>query len=1011
MPQLIPAALAAVASAYGGPILAAVTMVATSAIVGGYEQRKIARQQRDAYNAAQVDRLANVVTSISTRELVLGRVRKGGGVYFRGSAGDYKTTFVMHLTLAAHEIDAVEQIYFDDVPITLNGSDEVTTEPYYQTRKQSRTTTIAAGDTTAALPSNLVAESVYCWAGSTGSEDATGVFAVPFTLSGTTVSIGEAVLYPVTVEYQTLEATSYAKVWWDLGAPGAVADARTKALFPDLWTDDHRGEGVARLICEFTFNETAFPDQRPPRVTALIRGAKVYDPRSATTAWTDNPALLMRHVYQHARFGKATISAEEDTRFSAAANACDTSQGWVVDGVTETQALYRAGMVVPFGAAAKDVFDDLTRAMAGMWAFAGGQLYVRAGVYTASVMTLTDADLAVIQREEDAESQEPVTIAVHRERARKFNTVNVRIWDEDQDYKEVGLTPVKSSALVTRDGAELAQEVQLSAVTYAPQAQHIAGVMMRDARDALMFEAHWKLKAWPLELFDTVAVTLARYGWTAKTFIVLGRVWDPARGTFKLTLKETAAAIYSPDASFLAQGYATNTALPRPWSIQPPSLSASGIESGGDVLLLQADGSVVSRALVTWPVIYDASVRQGGFVDIEWRPASSSNWQRVTVDGTETQAYLLGVPDGAAIVVRGRTRNAVATSDWSAQVGHVVVGKTEAPQDVPWFSLDVETLRWGAVSDVDLAGYRIRFNYGANRFWQSAAALHEGLLTASPYTLATRPAGLVTFLIKAVDTSGNESANAVAIIKDLGDIAVANVIVSYEEAPDFEGTITNGSVDAGVLEADDTDLFFGDDNQPFVGIDSDVFFDASTYEQMVYEWQRTISVPGTITLAYEIAASHFTIEFRRDSQDAFFEADGDLFFTDDTTGAFFGSDGDWATWPGQIELEGTETLYWRITTAGGPTQGVITEATVTIDVPDVAETLDDIAISAGGTRLPITESYREITNVQLTVQADGSGGISARIADKDADAGPLVYVLDAAGTPVDGLVDASIKGY
>lgn len=86
-------------------------------------------------------------------------------------------------------------------------------------------------------------------------------------------------------------------------------------------------------------------------------------------------------------------------------------------------------------------------------------------------------------------------------------------------------------------------------------------------------------------------------------------------------------------------------------------------------------------------------------------------------------------------------------------------------------------------------------------------------------------------------------------------------------------------------------------------------------------------------------------------------------------------------------------------------------ATAVLDVPDIVEELQNLVISSGGTRLPITESYRVIENVQLTVQTDGNGGVTARIEDKHPTSGPLVTVRNAAGTAVTGLLDARIKGY
>jgi hypothetical protein len=98
---------------------------------------------------------------------------------------------------------------------------------------------------------------------------------------------------------------------------------------------------VAYLICEFDYDETAFPSGLP-NVSAIIRGAKLYDPRTATTVWSENPALMVRHVLTHPQFGKRTsMTAAEDARITAAANACDASTVYTVDGVAQTaRALY-----------------------------------------------------------------------------------------------------------------------------------------------------------------------------------------------------------------------------------------------------------------------------------------------------------------------------------------------------------------------------------------------------------------------------------------------------------------------------------------------------------------------------------------------------------------------------------------------------------------------------------------------------------------------------------------------
>lgn len=778
MPQVIAAAIVALAPATGAivigtltvaSILGTVIFMAGMAAYSAHQAKKAKEKQREAYNSAQVDRLANIVTTTAPRDLVLGRVRKGGPVAFRGSAGAVNETFLLHVMLAGHEIDAVERVYMNDKRVTLDANGYVLDRPYLQLERFTATHSVAspvAGHIEALpLPTGLVSPpSVADFTVSafltTSTEDST----VNFTVIGDTIQFPDGASGAVTINYMYDMEVPYARVWWDLGTTTTTADARTLELFPDLWSAQHRGRGVAKLIGEFTYNENAFPTG-VPQLTARIRGAKVYDPRSATTAWSENPALLARHVYQHAYFGKATVSSDEDARFIAAANACDISHGYVVDGVTETRPMFTAGLVGQFGAPAASLLDDLTQAMGGMWAFAGGELYIRAGVYTSPVMDLDDSDLATTQMRGDSESQEQVSISVHRERAEKFNTINLRIWDGGQDYKPSGLPPVKGSALVTRDGVELAQEITLTAVSHAAQAQHIAGIMMRDARDPLTVEAPFKMTAYPLELFDVVRLTLARYGWVNKTFMVVGRTWHHDKGVIKLTLKETAAAIFNPDASFKSQGYADNTRLPTPWDITGPVLTAAGVTSGTDELILQSDGTIITRVRVTWAALTDARITSGGFIDIRWRPISSAQWQTVTVDGDATEAYLIGPKDRRAIIIRARSRTSIAKSAWSKQVAHIVVGKSEPPPEVEFFKVvsqpgGLREFFWFLEEPpVDLRGFQVRYVPGTEeRRWDRMITLFSaGKDEREAERREPQQAGEYTFAIRTVDTTGNMS--------------------------------------------------------------------------------------------------------------------------------------------------------------------------------------------------------------------------------------------------------------
>lgn len=87
------------------------------------------------------------------------------------------------------------------------------------------------------------------------------------------------------------------------------------------WTDAHRQSGRTKLYVRLSANQDLFP-RGIPNITALLRGLKVYDPRSASTGWHHNPALATSAYLTHTGFGLGAVYADEinETALIAAAN-------------------------------------------------------------------------------------------------------------------------------------------------------------------------------------------------------------------------------------------------------------------------------------------------------------------------------------------------------------------------------------------------------------------------------------------------------------------------------------------------------------------------------------------------------------------------------------------------------------------------------------------------------------------------------------------------------------------
>ena len=144
----------------------------------------------------------------------------------------------------------------------------------------------------------------------------------------------------------------------------------------------------------------------------------------------------------------------------------------------------------------------------------------------------------------------------------------------------------------------------------------------------------------------------------------------------------------------------------------------------------------------------------------------------------------------------------------AAQATLVLTGDDGAPSRPDTFTvarLADGTRRFEWIHDTpepDVAGYEIRFESGASGTWESATALHTGLLTVSPLETNELAAGTYTFLIKSKDHDGNYSEDHVAIIATLGDPRLKNVILQRLEASlNWPGVKTDCAVVGGKVIA------------------------------------------------------------------------------------------------------------------------------------------------------------------------------------------------------------------
>jgi len=517
----------------------------------------------------------------------------------------------------------------------------------------------------------------------------------------------------------------------------------------------------------------------------------------------------------------------------------------------------------------------------------------------------------------------------------------------------------------------------------------------------------------PVPLASAPAVDdLAMFGETGTESVelIIGAIEPGADETARLRCVAAAPAVHQADQGTIPAFQSQITA-----PTDPGVPRVIGIQSDETVLTRLADGSFKPRIVVS---LGAASARAVAIVEIEarFRPAGMTTpWSSAFAPADAVEVALEPVDIGAAYEFRLRFLTLERAGDWTAIFTHTVIGTSTRPPDVPDLFIEAGKAIWSyPAPPVDFAGFRLKTNAGTDRIWIPATPAHDGLLTAREFMLALLPAGTRTIMVKAVDSAGNESAAAAIATIRLGDPIVANVIVTEDKkAKGFPGTVTGGSLVGGDLEADgDTTAYLPDGNAPYLP-DGVALYLPVTFASMVYTTRFTPDfpdAPSTMTLRLTVAADDFTVEVRDGAGILYLPIGADLYLPVGTD-PYLGGPPAFRPWPGSLEVT-RRPIDLRVTTLLGNIQGVISGFDILLDVPDAIERLNDVAIAAGGARLPITRTFRQITAIgDIAVQDDGGDAIAVRVIDKNPALGPLVETLDAAGASVSGTIDAAVQGF
>ncbi len=729
-------------------------------------------------------------------------------------------------------------------------------------------------------------------------------------------------------------------------------------------------------------------------------------------------------VHQHRPTNKLKLaSSYANALLSTAINL--TSIGSGTHSITKNaEPRYTLNGTIETDRTPKEILDEMLSSMAGRAVSVGGEWKFRAGAYVAPTITLDENDLRGGISVQTRDS--------HRDRFNAVKGIYASFWNDwqPQDYP-----PITNSTFETNDNnIRLWGELDLPFTNRPHTAMRLAKILLQRHRQEITLSMKCKLSAFQVEAGDNVNVDNDRMGWSGKpfeihdfSFVVDEDDQDVPLLACDIVARETASTVYDWDSGEeTVVDPEPNTNLPDPFDVDPPIII---LASGEDELFVRLDGTVFSRIKVSWTT-QDQFVLEGGVFEIQFKKSTDTVWNKAAnVGGDETFTHILDVKDGVAYDVRVRAVNSIGIkSEFTVVTNHTVIGKEAPPPDVDILFLDGNIATW--IYDnppLDFAGFRLKSNANLNVFWANATQEHQGLLSDTRFDISrvgkkSRTAGrLTTILVKAVDTTGNESINPAILVKNLGDEIIENVLSTTDyEALGYPGTITNGSIDGSndlIVDSAGSLFWDGVDTNPLWTGDHLTFW-TDTFKTLTYDFSfiPEISFVGrnsTIRFStLSIEGESFTHEI--EAGDAF----GAFWGNDDTAPFWSGTDTNlfWAgglafiPWPGNLTSITRQEYKFRITIAAGTTRGKITDLIIEIDVPNIIERLEDVSISSEGTRLSLTETFRQIDNIQITVQDDGGTAITARIIDK-AKEGPLIKTMSDSSTFVAGTIDATLQGF
>ena len=649
--------------------------------------------------------------SAQDHQIIYGQTRIGGAIIFDAVSGENNKVLHRIITFTGHEIEEFTTFYFNDEVLTLTTGTDGNGDTYYRptlaTSKDGKTHT---------------------------------------------------------------RYNSYVRIYLRKG--GSENDTAILSLIQSGvgWTQDHKLQGLAYAYFRMEFEADSFPNN-VPQITAILKGKKIYDPRTDTTVWSDNPALCIRDYLTNAAYGLGDLEESiDDTAVTTAANVCDYYNYPTLTGV----ARFTLNGAFTTAVTPHDHLIDLLSAMGGLLWFGQGKWRMKAAHYVAPTVSFNEDDL-----------RSSIGVSTRHSRRNNFNTVKGVFRGPETEYQPTDYAEVTNPAFRITDNNQIStNDLDLPFTDNFNICRRLALITLERNRQQLTVQASFGMRGFQIEVGDIINLSISRFGWTNKQFEVLQWTFGLQEDQdlqVNVTLREISENVFDDIADGMV--YETdNTTLLSPFEVPAVGITPSALTR----IITEKVATELAASITS-----SASSRIDR-VEVQYKLSSSDEYLPMGT-GELGKYSVLDLPrDFYDIRARGINTFGVK-GDWVYELAFELNPPDTPPEQVTGFNFEISQgtcfLKWEPVSDLDLSYYQVKHTAALSGdpddLWANSNVIINKV--ARPATFATVPARSGTFLIKAVDKIGQPSNNATSALVIPNDLPILGIVVTQTEDPDFVG--------------------------------------------------------------------------------------------------------------------------------------------------------------------------------------------------------------------------------